>query len=125
MSKATPTKPYWEMNTAELAEATKEFDTPSPPGRWRPMTPAERARWERAKRKPGRPKVGQGVEVVSLSIERGLLTRADKLAKKLKVSRAKLVSEGLQRVLAEAAARPTPRKPKAPASARTPRRKAA
>ena len=123
MSKTT--KPYWEMNTAELAEATKEFDTPSQPGRWRPMTTAERAKWERIKRKPGRPKVGQGVEVVSLSIERGLLGRADKLAKKLKVSRAKLVAAGLQRVLDEAAAHATPRKSKGTGGARPTRRKAA
>ena len=103
-----PAKPYWEMNTAELAEATKEFDTPSPPGRWRPMTPAERARWERLVRKPGRPKVGAGAEVVSVSIERTLLKAADRLAKKRKISRAKLIAEDLSSILAQHA-KPAPK----------------
>ena len=125
MKNSMPAKPYWEMNTAELREATKEFDKPFIIDTFRAMTPTERKRWERIKRKPGRPRVGQGVAVVSLSIERGLLGRADKLAKKLKVSRAKLVSAGLQRVLAEAAARGTARKPKAAVNSRPTRRKAA
>jgi hypothetical protein len=40
-------KQYWEMNAAELAEATKEFDKPLPPGRTRPLSKSERARFER------------------------------------------------------------------------------
>lgn len=89
------------------------------------MTSAERAQWNRIKRKPGRPKVGQGVEVVSISIERGLLGRADKLAKKLKVSRAKLASAGLQGLLGEVPGELNATKAIAPASPRRVRRKAA
>lgn len=47
-----------------------------------------------------RPAVGRGVKVVSLSIEAGLLERADALAMKRGVSRARLVAEGLEVVLA-------------------------
>jgi metal-responsive CopG/Arc/MetJ family transcriptional regulator len=50
------------------------------------------------------------VQVVSISIERGLLKRSDRLAKSLKVSRAKLVAAGLERVLAEAGGRASRRK---------------
>ncbi len=53
-SKSTkkPEKPYWEMNTEELAEATKEFDGPIPPSRMKPLTKAERARFEKQRRQP-------------------------------------------------------------------------
>jgi hypothetical protein len=38
--------------------------------------------------------------VISLSVEQGLLARADRLAKKLKISRAQLFRRGLEAVLA-------------------------
>ena len=95
-----PAKPYWEMNTEELAAATAEFDREFVIDEFKPLTPAQRAKWERLQRKPGRPKVGTGVKVISFSIEPGLLDRADRLAKKLKISRAQLVHRGLEAVLA-------------------------
>jgi hypothetical protein len=39
-------------------------------------------------------------EVISLSVEQGRLARADRLAKKLKISRAQLVRRGLEAMLA-------------------------
>ena len=99
------------MTTAELAEATKEFDLPSPPGRWRPLTPAQRARWEKAKRRPGRPRIGKGAQVVSVSIERSLLEQADRLARKRKITRARLIAEGLESLLARSR-KPRPSKPR-------------
>ncbi|MEX2137753.1 MAG: hypothetical protein WD894_00715 [Pirellulales bacterium] len=95
-----PTKPYWEMNKEELAAATAEFDREFVIDEFKPLTPAQRAKWKRLQRKPGRPKVGNGVKVISLSVEQGLLARADRLAKKLKISRAQLVRRGLEAVLA-------------------------
>lgn len=64
-----------------------------------PLTPSNRRLWESIKRRRGRPKVGKGVKVVSVSIERDLLARADKAAKRAGVSRARLVAAGLRRVL--------------------------
>ena len=49
-----PSKPYWEMNTAELREATREFDGPMNESEWRPMTKSERARFERMQKGPHR-----------------------------------------------------------------------
>ncbi len=43
-------KPYWEMNTAELAAATKQFDDPSHHPRTLKMTPAERSQLRRFRR---------------------------------------------------------------------------
>ena len=63
-------KPYWEMNLDELREATKEFDRKFVPTE--PLTREMRARWERVKRKRGRPVRGDGAKVISLSVARGL-----------------------------------------------------
>lgn len=104
MSKRT--KKYSEMTTAELAEATREFDQENVADTFRRMTPAEEAAWRAAveKRPRGRPRVGKGVKVVSLGIEADLLRRADALAKKRRISRAKLVAEGLEAILGKAGA---------------------
>ena len=93
-------KEYWEMNAKELAAATKEFDRPGIAKTFRAMTPAEEAAWRaKVKRPRGRPRNGRGTKVISLGIEAGLLERADALAKKRRISRARLAAEGLEAVL--------------------------
>ncbi len=52
----------------EVAEFDKGVDL----SQWRPLTPSERKLWQKAKRKMGRPKVGEGAKIVPISIERGL-----------------------------------------------------
>jgi hypothetical protein len=100
-----PRKQYWDMTTAELAEATKEFDREDVGEGFGPMTAEAEAAWKVARRKRprGRPRIGRGVKVVSVGIESGLLKRADRLAKKRGISRAKLVAEGLETVLGRGA----------------------
>ena len=92
-------KPYWEMTPAELAEATKQFDEPLVIDRSRPLTAAERAQWNRLKRRRGRPKVGRGFKRISVSMEQGLLERVTALAKKRKMSRSKLLALVLEQAL--------------------------
>lgn len=94
-------KKYTEMNTAELAEATKQFDEEFVADRARPLTPEERKQWQRIRRKRGRPKLGAGVQVISVSLEKGLLQRTDRLRKKLGLKRAEFISQALQRAIAE------------------------
>jgi len=93
---------FTEMNLEELREATAEFDEELAPDRFGPLTPEMARRWERAKRKPGRPMVGKGAKVISVSVEKDLLARSDALARKLKVRRAALIARGLRAVLAAA-----------------------
>jgi uncharacterized protein (DUF4415 family) len=97
-----PRKKYWQMTTKELAAATKEFDEENVAETFVPLPPQAEAAWKAAKRKRprGRPRVGRGVKVVSVGIEASLLARTDTLAKKRGISRAKLVAEGLETVLA-------------------------
>ena len=99
-AKAPTSKPYWEMNAAELQKATKEFDREFVGDSFRPATPEERARFERA-RKRGRPRKGLGSKTISVTVETGMLAKTDRLAKKLHVPRAVLIARGLQAVVSE------------------------
>ncbi len=94
-------KPYTRMNARELAAATARFDEEFVIDRSREPTPEERLQWRRAKRKRGRPKQGQGVQIISVSIEKGLLKKTDKLAKKLHTQRTRLIARGLEAILNE------------------------
>lgn len=93
-------KRYQDMNTEELAVATAEFDREFIIDKCRPLTAAQRKQWLRAKRKRGRPMIGNGAKVIAVSVERNLLARCDRLAKKKRVSRASLIARGLRAVLA-------------------------
>ena len=66
----------------------------------RPLSPASRRRWTNVKRKPGRPRKGRGVKVISVSVERTLLARSDAVARRLGVTRAGLIERGLKAILA-------------------------
>ena len=91
---------YKKMRPKELKAATAKFDEEFVVEQSRPLNAEERALWAKARRKPGRPKVGRGVRVISVSVERDLLGRSDALAQRLGISRASLVSRGLKAVLA-------------------------
>jgi hypothetical protein len=67
-----------------------------------PLTAEQRKAWRKFKerrRLRGRPKVGEGAKTVSLTIEGGLLKRADALAKREGLSRAQIVARGLKMLL--------------------------
>jgi hypothetical protein len=104
-SKSSTSKPYWKMTTAELREATAEFDREFVGDTFGSPTPEQMAQFERAKRKRGRPRNGMGSKTISVTVEAGLLAKTDRLAKKLQVPRAVLIARGLQAVLGEAAPR--------------------
>ncbi len=97
------TKSYTQMNAKELAAATAKFDKEFVIDQSREPTEEERKQWRRAKRKRGRPKQGQGSQIISVSIERGLLKKTDQLAKKLHTQRTRLIARGLEAILAEEA----------------------
>lgn len=98
--KRRPVVEHSIKSLAELRAATKDLDREMVADEFRPMAPVERARWERARRKPGRPRRGAGAKVISVSVERSLLVRSDVLARNLGITRASLVERGLKAVLA-------------------------
>jgi hypothetical protein len=90
---------YETMKPDELAEATAAYGREMAIDAFRPLTKAERARWNRARRNPGRPRRGKGVKVISVSVEQDLLVESDRLARRLGVSRARLIERGLRVIL--------------------------
>ena len=94
-------KDLMAMDVKQLAKVTKQFGEELVIDKSRPLTKQERAQWNKAKRKRGRPKVGKGAKVISVSLEMDLLAKADKLAKQQGITRAKLITHGLETVLAE------------------------
>jgi len=95
-------KSIFEMNAKELGRATAEFDRPFVVDEFGPPDAAAKKQLARAKKKRGRPRRGGGAKVISLSVERSLLRKTDALARRLHLSRARIVELGLQRVLLEA-----------------------
>jgi hypothetical protein len=87
-------KKYWEMNKTELAEATKEFDREFIADKARPMTPAERKEETRARRR-GRPRVGKGAQKIHITLERGLVKQADRVARQNGWGRSEFIARAL------------------------------
>lgn len=83
-------KGWGKMTAAELAAATREFDNPLPPQRYRPATAADRARFERA--------LHAGSEFRRIDPE--LLKAAAAFARRRKLSLSELIERGLRRELA-------------------------
>jgi hypothetical protein len=90
---------YGRMTASEMDAVVAELERPIALSETRPMTPAERRQWQRAKRRPGRPRRGEGVRVISLSVEQSLLNEADRAAHRAGISRAALFAIGLKTVL--------------------------
>jgi hypothetical protein len=93
-------KPYWEMTTKELAAATKDLDAEFVAEKASDLTPEMRARWARAKAKRNSAKNGARDEVIAVRLEKQLLDRCTKLAKRKRISRDFLIEWGLRAVLA-------------------------
>ena len=99
MSKSKPKK-LTTMTTEELAAATEDLDAELAIDDFGPMSEDADQKWKRAKRKRGRPKQGKGVKVISVSLEKDLILKSDKLAKSLGISRSALIARGLEAALA-------------------------
>ncbi|HWB53408.1 MAG TPA: hypothetical protein VG722_04420 [Tepidisphaeraceae bacterium] len=93
---STPKKPYWKMSADELAEVTKEFDRPLPPERFKPLSKAERARFERARRAGGL----RVRRLYELGMDDELLDEAVEYARRKKLSVSQVVERGIRGLLA-------------------------
>jgi hypothetical protein len=94
--KKSPKKQYWEMNLEELREATKEFDKPIPAAKIRPMTKAERALWEKARKGPVRSIfISRHPRAVTLELSEAIITRSMQYAQRHKMTLAEVVERSL------------------------------
>src|SRR5436853_4190066 len=100
MSRKKPDKPYWEMTTEELQEATKEFDEEFVADKARPLTPQMRRRWQRAKAKVPQVENGVSQKTIAVRLEKTLFDQCAALAKKKRISRDALIARGLKALLA-------------------------
>ena len=91
---------YERMTTDELQAATAEFEREMVASEFGPLSARARSRWIRARRRPGRPRQGEGAKVISVTVEKNLLARSDALAKNMGVTRAGIIARGLKAVLA-------------------------
>jgi hypothetical protein len=93
-----PRKPASKMTTAELVELSRYFDQENVPTR--PLTAKDRKDLARAaRRRPGRPKNGEGALRVLVTIEGGLLRQADSYCRENKLKRAELIAIGLRKAM--------------------------
>ena len=100
MKTKKPTKPYREMTTAELREATKQFDEEFVGDKARPLSPEKQARWERAKAKGASAENGCTEAHIAVRLDKTLLKRCTALARKKRLSRDALIARGLRALLA-------------------------
>ncbi|MGD0540856.1 MAG: hypothetical protein ABSB33_04985 [Tepidisphaeraceae bacterium] len=92
-------KRFQEMTTAELRQATKEFDREFIADKARPMNAAERARNRQLRRRRGRPRIGKGAEKINICLERDLLASVNRLAKEQGIRRSTLIAQALASVV--------------------------
>ena len=103
--KPSPVDAFLALPDDEKERIWESFNREIPASETRPLTPKEQAEWRsfvraaKAKRKAGRPRVGLGAQRVQVSVERGLLTRADAYARRNGLTRAQLVARGLKAVI--------------------------
>ena len=71
--------------------------------RSRPLNAGERKQWRRFQQKAVRPPVGRGSKAISLTLEKGLLEKADAFARRHGLSRSQLVAESLRDKMGRAA----------------------
>jgi predicted HicB family RNase H-like nuclease len=100
MSRKKAAKPYWEMTTEELREATEEFDEEVVADQAEPLNPEMQARWDRAQAKPPGAEKGPAEQTIAVRVDKALLERCSALAKKKRISRDALIARGLKALLA-------------------------
>ncbi len=90
------------MTTAELARATKQFDKPIRLEDTRPLSPANRARWERSRHQPIYSlHVYNGKQrTVRIRVDDALLRQFDEFAKRNNMTRDEFISRSLRSALA-------------------------
>jgi hypothetical protein len=94
---------FMEMTDEQRDAEVEQFDKEIPGLPGKALTKSERALLRRAKRKGGRPRVGQGARRVLITVEQGLLKKADTYAKNKGMTRSELIARGLRSVIGSAA----------------------
>ena len=95
----SPIEDFIALPDEEKERIWESYNREIPLSETRPLNASERRQWVRIKKKMGRPVKGKGSKVISLSVERELLEKADRFAKKNGMTRAALMAAGLHAVM--------------------------
>jgi hypothetical protein len=93
------------MTPAERQKIIDDIERSTPEQRRaesRPPTRAEQARLDRLVKRMGRPRLGKGTKIVSITVEIDLLKQADRYAKSTGMKRSELFTQGLRGILPKA-----------------------
>jgi hypothetical protein len=91
---------FLALSDEEKERQFREFDKEFIADSFKPLPPAQRKLWKHAKAKnTGRPRVGRGAKIISVSIERGLLKEVDAEAKSQGISRSELFARGWRKMI--------------------------
>ena len=96
----SPIEEFIALPDAEKERIAAQFDKEFVATRR--LSPEQRKLWRKAKRRVGRPTIGEGSKAISITVEKGLLKQADALARRRKITRAELVAAALVAELAKA-----------------------
>ena len=67
----------------------------------RPLNAQERKRWNKFEKRLGRPKVGRGAKLVTVSLERGRAEQIDEFLRRHGLGRSTLFARGAELAMAE------------------------
>src|SRR5579884_1040214 len=82
------------MTPDEKEEVYREVNREIPASELRPLNAAERKRWNSFKKRLGRPKVGKGARLVTVSMERGRAEQIDEFLRRHGLGRSALFARG-------------------------------
>ena len=89
------------MSAREKEAVYHEVDREIGPSELRSLNAGERRRWARFKKRLGRPKIGRGAKLVTLSVERGRMEQIDAFLKRHGLGRSAFLLRGAELAMAE------------------------
>ena len=104
--KPSPVEAFLALPDSEKEKIWQSYDRVIPDRETSPLSVNEEVQWRSTvaaatARRRGRPKVGQGAKRVQITVEQGLLKRADAYAKRFGMTRAQLIAKGLGLAIAK------------------------
>jgi hypothetical protein len=96
---------FTEMTEAQRNDAIAKYDREMPGTPGKPLSARGKAEHAKARRRAraGRPRIGHGAKRVLITVERGLLKRADAYAREHGLNRSELIARGLASIIGSAA----------------------
>jgi hypothetical protein len=101
MAITNKSKSFFDMTAAEREAFVQKLERGIPAVRLKPLSAKDRARWELARRRPGRPRKPAGTKAVPIRVtfEPALLAEIDSYTNRKGISRAEFLARGARLAL--------------------------